>query len=219
MTIMQTSHDSNGALPTDNVLVSEADLTILYGSQTGNAEFLAHQIFEKAETAGLLAEIQTLNDALENNQLVWKRLLVVTSTHDNGHMPDNSNAFWQWLQQAPENVYEGLPYAVLTIGDSMYEDFCKAGQDLDQRFAELGAIPIATRRECDVDFDMTSTRWIKDFLASAPDAGPWQPARSIATVPGDAGSLWHRGGPCLQCSRHRRPATDQRRIVQARHPL
>jgi sulfite reductase (NADPH) flavoprotein alpha-component len=195
MTIMQTSHDSTGALPVNNALVSEADLTILYGSQTGNAEFLAHQIFEKAETVGILAEIQTLNDALENNQLTWKRLLIVTSTHDNGHMPENSDAFWEWLKQAPDNVYEGLPYSVLTIGDSMYDDFCKAGQDLDQRFAELGARSIAPRRECDVDFDMTSTKWIKEFLALAPDADPWHPTRLVTPVLGGAGAYGTEAEP------------------------
>lgn len=156
-----------------------ADLTILYGSQTGNAEYLAYQVSEKAQAAGLTTDLLTLNDALQTNLLTWNRLLVVTSTHDNGHMPDNAAAFWEWLSAQPGEPYQGLPYAVLTIGDSMYDDFCKAGHDLDQKLAELGGERL---RECvdhDVDYDMTSGGWVSRFLEAAAAAAPWSPAHEV----------------------------------------
>lgn len=158
--------------------ISDADLTILYGSQTGNAEFLAYNISEDAKKAGLKAELLTLNDALTEGNLAWQRLLVVTSTHDNGHMPENADDFWSWLQTRDESQYDGLPYAVLTIGDSMYEDFCKAGRDFDTGFAERGAVPIVKRMDCDVDFDLTAAPWIKKFLATVPEITPWTPSGS-----------------------------------------
>lgn len=159
--------------------VPSADLTILYGSQTGNAEYLAYQISESAAKAGLEAELITLQDALQEGRLSWQRLLVVTSTHDNGHMPDNADAFWQWLRACEDQQYAGLPYAVLAIGDSMYDDFCKAGQDFDRRLAELGAIPMQPRIDCDVDYDMTSTAWIKKLLAAVPGIPAWTPRASV----------------------------------------
>ncbi|MBO1902160.1 sulfite reductase flavoprotein subunit alpha [Leucobacter weissii] len=158
---------------------SEADLTILYGSQTGNAEFLAYNISEAAAKAGLETELLTLNDALQENRLSWGRLLIVSSTHDNGHMPDNADAFWRWLQSCDGGQYSGLPYAVLAIGDSMYDDFCKAGQDFDGRLAELGAVPMLKRIDCDVDFDMTSGSWVKKLLASIPETAPWSPEGAV----------------------------------------
>ena len=157
---------------------SDAELTVLYGSQTGNAEFLAYNICEDAKKAGIGAELLTLNDALSEGNLAWQRLLVVTSTHDNGHMPENADAFWGWLTSLDGEQYAGLPYAVLTIGDSMYDDFCKAGQDLDAEFARRGAVPMLSRMECDVDFDMTAAPWIKKFLAAVPETAPWNPAAS-----------------------------------------
>jgi sulfite reductase (NADPH) flavoprotein alpha-component len=159
--------------------VSEADLTILYGSQSGNAEFLAYNASEAAKKAGLTIELLPLDDALQSGNLTWKRLLVVTATHDNGHMPDNAAAFWSWLQSCDAGQYEGLPFAVLAIGDSMYVDFCKAGQDFDQAFLGLGATPMLERIDCDVDFDMTAAPWIKKLIASVPSISPWVPSSSV----------------------------------------
>lgn len=152
---------------------SSTELTILYGSQTGNAEFLAYNISESAKASGLSVELMTLNDALQQNNLDWQRLLVVTATHDNGHMPDNADGFWKWLGSCEEGQFAGLPYAVLAIGDSMYDDFCKAGIDFDTRFQKLGAQKILDRIDCDVDYDMTSVSWVKKFLETVPTIPAW----------------------------------------------
>ena len=178
--------------------LSQADLTILYGSQTGNAEFLAYNISEAAGKNGLQAELLSLEDALQEGNLFWQRLLIVTSTHDDGHMPDNAESFWTWLQSCDDGQYQGLPYTVLAIGDSMYDDFCKAGNDFFARFGELGAVPWIEHVECDVDYDLTSTSWIKKMLAAAAEVAPWQPeqvtavdtesAKQFSTAP----EPWHR---------------------------
>jgi sulfite reductase (NADPH) flavoprotein alpha-component len=178
---------------------SEYELTVLYGSQTGNAEYLAFNVSETAKAAGLTAELLTLNDALERGNLSWQRLLIVTSTHDNGHMPDNANGFWNWLQTCQKGQFEGLPFAVLAIGDSMYDDFCKAGKDFDLKLRELGANTIQDRIDCDVDYDMTSEKWIKTFIEAAKAVQPWNPedSGSVETVDSaefiDAPESWYEG--------------------------
>ena len=154
---------------------SEFELTVLYGSQTGNAEYLANNVSEAAKSAGLTVELLTLNDALEQGNLNWQRLLIVTSTHDNGHMPDNASGFWNWLQTCEAGQFSGLPYSVLAIGDSMYDDFCKAGKDFDTKFQELGATVIQERIDCDVDYDMTSEKWVKTFIEAARSFDAWDP--------------------------------------------
>lgn len=155
---------------------SDFELTILYGSQTGNAEFLAYNISESAKASGISVELHSLNDALAQGVTSWQRLLIVTSTHDNGHMPDNANGFWEWLKTCPEKYFDGLPFAVLAIGDSMYDDFCKAGKDFDQKLQDLGATSIIERIDCDVDFDMTSEKWIRTFLEMVPGIPAWNPS-------------------------------------------
>lgn len=166
--------------------MSEAELTILYGSQSGNAEFLAFNVSEAATKAGLNVELMSLDDALHDGNMTWQRLLIVTSTHDNGHMPDNAAGFWAWLQTCADGQFAGLPYAVLAIGDSMYEDFCKAGHDFDHELTRLGAAKMLDSIDCDVDYDMTSTPWIKKLLTTLPDVDPWTPNESVQVDSGSA---------------------------------
>ncbi|WP_372968387.1 sulfite reductase flavoprotein subunit alpha [Microbacterium sp.] len=163
---------------TKMVASDAAELTILFGSQTGNAEYLAFQIHGKAEKAGNNVQFASLEDWLQSGDLKLQRLLVVTSTHDNGHMPDNAADFWDWLQHLPSGALEGLPYAVLAIGDSMYEDFCKAGHDIDQRLEALGAARIVESIDCDIDFEFSAERWAKPAVQQLLDAEPWDGAIS-----------------------------------------
>ena len=72
-------------------------LTILFGSQTGNAEYLAHQIQEESTSDDFKVDVLSLEEWLHSSSRSLERLLVVTSTHDNGHMPDNAAPFWDWL--------------------------------------------------------------------------------------------------------------------------
>ncbi|MDJ1370035.1 diflavin oxidoreductase [Gulosibacter molinativorax] len=150
-----------------------ADLKILYGSETGNAEYLAYQINEFAGEQGLTSELQSLEDWLHDEDHRISRLLIVTSTHDNGHMPTNAEDFWGWLGQLPAGAFEGLPYAVLSIGDSMYEDFCKAGHDIDGRLAELGAVRVTDSADCDIDFDLTAADWYPAALETLRETAAW----------------------------------------------
>jgi len=49
---------------------------------------------------------------------------------------------------------------VFGLGDSSYEHFCKAAQDLDKRLEELGANRILTRVDADLDFQTKSKNWV-----------------------------------------------------------
>lgn len=151
--------------PPDTATAGSA-LTILYGSQTGNAEFLASQIMDQAKAQGYNAALVSLDAMSPAEAVRQERLLIVTSTHDNGHMPDNAQPFWESLQSLDAPIFQGVPFAVLAIGDSMYEDFCKAGVDLDRRIAELGGERIVDRVDCDVDYDFTAGPWIDKTLAA-----------------------------------------------------
>jgi len=149
------------------------ELSILYGSETGNAEFLAYQIHDQVLKDGVHAEIAGLDDWLARDEHKMSRLLIVVSTHDNGHMPSNANNYWHWIQAAELFSLEGLPYAILAIGDSMYEDFCKAGQDLDDKLEEHGALKVFDTAECDVDFEFTAGEWYPQAVEALLEEPAW----------------------------------------------
>jgi len=172
------------------VASDNADLTILYGSQTGNAEYLAHQIRDRAAKDGRAIALASLEEWLHASRPRIRRLLVVTSTHDNGHMPDNAAEFWDWLGMLSPGALDGLPFAVLSIGDSMYEDFCKAGHDIESRLEELGAIRVVDGIDCDVDFEFTASKWSGPAVESLLTIDPWEAnsPSTDASVPGDGGT-------------------------------
>jgi sulfite reductase (NADPH) flavoprotein alpha-component len=148
------------------------DLTILYGSQSGNAEYLAHQIHESSQNSGKVAGLASMDDWLQSGDRSLRRLLVVTATHGDGNMPDNAEEFWGWLNVLEPGALEGLPYAVLAIGDSMYENFCQAGHDIDRRLQDLGAVRVVEGIDCDIDFEFSAMRWAGSAIVDLLDTEP-----------------------------------------------
>ena len=59
---------------------------------------------------------------------------------------------------------EKLTYAVLALGDRHYEHFCKFGIDLDAKLTALGASPLCSRVDCDVDVDEPFSAWKSEIL-------------------------------------------------------
>lgn len=184
-------------------------LTVLYGSQTGNAEFLASGITNKANAQGYTAEMVSLDSVTPAQAARKDRLLIVTATHDNGHMPDNAQPFWEALTAADPSTFADVPYAVLAIGDSMYEDFCKAGADLDRRLTELGGSRILNRMDCDVDYDFTSGPWVKNLLETFKTVSPNPRSRDADVLPDTSTNDEKQG----QLSRKE---PDTAKVVQAR---
>ncbi|MBT1674748.1 sulfite reductase subunit alpha [Curtobacterium aurantiacum] len=161
-------------------------IDVLFGTQTGNAEFLADELVAGAKARGLGGRASAL-DAVTPEQLAeMSHVLVVTSTYGEGEMPDNAGLFWDAVQASTVPRLEGLQYAVLGLGDTSYDEFCQAGKLLDTRFEQLGATRIHDRVDCDVDFEDPAALWtaaVLDRLAA--EAGAT--AAPGATTGGGAG--------------------------------
>ncbi|MCS6562562.1 sulfite reductase subunit alpha [Curtobacterium flaccumfaciens] len=187
-------------------------IDVLFGTQTGNAEFLADELVAGAKARGLGGRASAL-DAVTPEQLAeMSHVLVVTSTYGEGEMPDNAGLFWDAVQASTVPRLEGLQYAVLGLGDTSYDEFCQAGKLLDTRFEQLGATRIHDRVDCDVDFEDPAALWtaaVLDRLAAeagataAPGATPGGGAGDGAGATGGAGasrasrpgSQWNKRNP------------------------
>lgn len=194
---------SAGALAAVAAPAAAVRLTVLYGSQTGNAKRVAEGLAERARAEGL--EVRLLRaDAYPQHELKNERLLyVVISTHsseDKAEPPDDSRAFFEFLAGRRAPRLPELSFAVLALGDSSYPDFCGVGRSIDARLAELGGTRLFERGEADVDIDTVAGPWLDTALVRARErsAGGGELARSAggAVVPlHPARSAWTRQHP------------------------
>jgi sulfite reductase (NADPH) flavoprotein alpha-component len=149
-----------------------AELTIAYGSETGNCEALARRLYDQVSSVGHSARLVDLA-ALKVRQLhKLSTLWLITSTHGDGDPPLGAVDFHRELLAAETLDLSGLRFAVLALGDSSYEKFCQTGKEFDERLAVLGAKRLATLVECDVDYADTAQQWFDARIATLPPADP-----------------------------------------------
>ncbi len=176
--------------------VAALRLTVVYGSQTGNARRLAEQFALKAETAGLQVRLLRA-DAYPTRELKSERLLVVVvSTQGDGEPPDDARGFVDFVlgKRAPE--LKELKFGVLGLGDSSYPQFCEIGRVLDARLAELGATRLLDRADADVDFDTVAKPWSERALQSVRDQVKSQtPLATVTPLRPAAAAGWSREKP------------------------
>lgn len=160
--------------------VQAAELTILFGSESGNAEGLADQTVKAAEKVGFKAKAISMGDIKPAKLKGVKNLLVIVSTWGEGDPPANAVDFYKDFMgdQAPR--LEGTRYSVLGLGDTSYEHFCKMGIDFDARLEALGAQRIFGRKDCDVDFDEDYAAWKKGVLETLSKLAETSPSPSSA---------------------------------------
>lgn len=154
--------------PVATGVVTEAvskEVTILYGSQTGNSQGLAEQYGKKLKDDGFDVTVVSMSDFKPNALKKIKNLLVIVSTHGEGDPPDSAMTFYDFLHSKRAPKLDDLQFSVLALGDTSYELFCQTGKDFDKRLEELGGKRLSDRVDCDLDFDEPADQWFASVLA------------------------------------------------------
>jgi sulfite reductase (NADPH) flavoprotein alpha-component len=147
------------------------EITILFGSQTGNCSGLARKLSNKLAEQGGQVTVSSMSDFKPNHLKKIENLLILVSTHGEGDPPDNAISFYEFLHSKRAPRLEGLSYSVLALGDTSYEFFCQTGKDFDKRLEELGGKRLVPRVDCDVDFDEPAGEWITEVLRAFREEG------------------------------------------------
>lgn len=146
--------------------VASQEVTVLFGSQTGNSQRLAKVLAGKLEERSLQVTLSSMSNFKTNSIKKVRNLLIVVSTHGEGDPPDNALPFYEFIFSKRAPKLEELRYSVLSLGDSSYELFCKTGKNFDQRLEELGGTRLSTRTDCDLDYDEPAGEWMDNVLSA-----------------------------------------------------
>lgn len=134
-------------------------ITILVGSQGGNALNLAHVVADQFTESGIENECFSMDEIEPETLLELKQVLIVTSTYGDGEAPDNASE-WLSFVKFSELDLTHLEYAVLGLGDSYYPHFCQCAKDFDQYLSEHGARPLIERLDCDLYYEEQYPEWL-----------------------------------------------------------
>lgn len=145
---------------------TKAPVTILWASQTGNAEDAAQDCAQKLQASGHVTRLVNMNEYPLSDFSNERFVLFVTSTFGAGDPPDNAEYFWRSIIQENVPNLPNLHYAVLAFGDSNFDQFCGFGRNLDTRLEQLGARRIFDCVDCDTDYQNQVEAWITDIEAA-----------------------------------------------------
>jgi len=173
------------------------ELTILYGSQTGNAEGIAQDAAQKAEAHGFRPKVIDMGDVKKPQLKAAERLLVIASTHGEGEPPDNAIELHELMQSKKAPPMKNAKFSVLALGDTSYEHFCQTGRDFDERLEALGGTRIHPRTDCDVDYEDAAEAWVDGVLDAFAAELDSPPSNVVAFGPvAETGkSEWTRKNP------------------------
>ncbi len=141
-------------------------LTILIGSQTGNAKGVAQELAEQATAKGIPNKLVSMADYKVKAIKDESHVIVVASTNGEGEAPDDAIDLHTFLASKKAPKLEGLKFAVLGLGDSSYEFFCQTGKDFEQRLQALGGEIITERLDADVDYQEVTQAWFDKALTA-----------------------------------------------------
>ncbi|MEU1983519.1 bifunctional nitrate reductase/sulfite reductase flavoprotein subunit alpha [Nocardia sp. NPDC019395] len=141
---------------------AEPVVTVLWASQTGNAEEFAATAAHRLTESGFRPRLVDM-DSCDLASLTGD-VLVISSTFGDGGPPDNGADFWTRLDESAVRL-TGLRFAVFAMGDSSYDDFCGHGRRLDTAFAERGATRLLPRLDSEPEFAEPGAAWLDTVIA------------------------------------------------------
>lgn len=124
------------------------DILVLVGTRTGNAEIVAEHVAGALRPCGFAVRVVSMIDAAPADLDAADQLIVCTSTHGEGDLPDTAVDFYAALE-AERPALGHLAYGVVALGDRYYDNFAQGGQRFRDLLDALGAVEVIASHEID----------------------------------------------------------------------
>ena len=139
-----------------------SQIYIAYGSETGNAEYLAHHFQQSLSAHGFTSQLSTLNQLPLSSLQAQDYLFIFCSNFGDGEAPGNATEFYQELLCLKKLDTQ---FIVFGLGDVSYPKFCGFTQALDEQLRKLGATAIGHRVDADTNYKIFFNEWQNAVLA------------------------------------------------------
>ncbi|KAA6212700.1 cytochrome P450 [Streptomyces albofaciens JCM 4342] len=140
----------------------DTGLLLLHGTNYGTCRDFAERIADEATGLGFTTEVAPLDAAA--GALPTDRPVVIVTASYNGRPTDDAARFVAWLSGDGARA-EGVPYAVLGVGDRNWAaTYQRVPTLLDERLAALGAERLLPRGEADASGDLNGA--VQAFTAA-----------------------------------------------------
>ena len=145
--------------------------TILYGTESGNAELVAEDLAAELGASHDDVETHDLQDVDPASLTAERCYLIVCSTHGEGDLPNSAIPFAEAFDATPPDL-TGVHYAMFGLGDTFYEEtYSQGSEHIDRRFAAQGATRIGEYGRHDASsWDLPSDAalaWLPGILEEA----------------------------------------------------
>jgi len=167
----------------------EPPVLVLFASQTGQGEAIAWQTARQLSAANTPARVMELNALDAATLATARRALFIASTYGEGDAPDGASVFVERVMSSWPAL-PSLRYAVLTLGDRQYANFCGFGRSLDEWLQAAGAGREFDRIEVDNSDPAALASWHAHWgdMAAADEAASFSQWRLVAREQLNTGS-------------------------------
>ncbi|WP_373778015.1 FMN-binding protein MioC [Glaesserella sp.] len=140
-------------------------ICIITGSTLGGAEYVADNLNDVLSQQQF--DVTVFNHATLADIQDQTRLLVITSTHGAGELPDNIKPLFEEIDKTKPD-FNAMKFGVIGLGSSDYDTFCHAVNLVEQSLTTCGATQVCESLRIDVtqnfDHDGSAEEWLPNFI-------------------------------------------------------
>ncbi|KAA9165520.1 nitric oxide synthase [Amycolatopsis acidicola] len=125
-------------------------LSILFGTETGNAEMVAEDVAAALAEHGIETGVTSMEDCAVDELTGEDVVLLVVSTYGEGELPESAAPFFEALERSEPDL-SALRFAAFGLGDSTYDTYNNGVATLIAKFTALGATQIGATGYHDAD--------------------------------------------------------------------